>query len=69
MAHGIIAHSNKKHMQLLREEIKPAFLFACDLAAVSFIGKGLQKGTAQKVQHCNKWNLKCKLTNPKVTLF
>jgi hypothetical protein len=51
------------------EEMKPAFMFACDLAAASFLVKGLQEKIVQKEQYCNKWNLKCKLRSPEVTLF
>jgi len=55
--------------QLVREEIKKAFLFACDLAAFAFAFEGLQEGIVKKEQYCNKWNLKCKLKNPEVTLL
>jgi hypothetical protein len=59
----------QKPTQLVGEEMKQTFFFACVLAAVSFAVEGLQEGAVQKEQYCNKWNLKCKLKNPKITLF
>jgi hypothetical protein len=59
----------KKPTQLVGQETKLAVLFACGSAAVAFVVKSLQERVVQKKQYYNKWNLKCELKNPKVTLF
>ena len=41
-------------------------MFVCGLAGVSFTVKVLQERMVQKVQYCNKWNLKCNLKNSKI---